>query len=57
MATTTGVVKEVYQGPESRFKVTGLRSNHEYVVVVKSVYNDGSFLYSDSKSFRTRASR
>lgn len=54
MATTTGVVKEVYQGTDARYRITGLRSNHEYVVVVKAIYNDGSFLWSESRSLRTR---
>lgn len=55
MATTTGVVKEVFQGPENRFKVGGLRSNHEYVFCVKAIYDDGSFLWSESKAFRTKS--
>jgi len=54
MATNTGVVKEVCQGKYERFKVTGLRPNAQYIFCVKAIYDDGSFLWSESKSFRTR---
>jgi hypothetical protein len=53
IATSTGVVKDVYQGPESRFRITGLKPNTEYILCVKAIYDDGSFLWSESKSFQT----
>ncbi|GLC41598.1 hypothetical protein PLESTF_000274300 [Pleodorina starrii] len=55
IATGTGVVKDVYQGRESRFRVTGLKSNTEYILCVKAIYDDGSFLWSESKAYRTLA--
>ncbi|KAK9823106.1 hypothetical protein WJX72_000307 [[Myrmecia] bisecta] len=54
MATTTGVVKDVYQGGQTACRVNGLRANAEYVFCVKALYDDGSFLWSESKSFHTR---
>ncbi|KAG2490886.1 hypothetical protein HYH03_010803 [Edaphochlamys debaryana] len=53
IATGTGVVKDVYQGRENRFRVTGLKSNTEYIMCVKAIYDDGSFLWSESKAYRT----
>jgi hypothetical protein len=35
IATRTGVVKDVYQGPEQRFRITGLKPNTEYILCVK----------------------
>ncbi|DBA67511.1 TPA: hypothetical protein ACH3X2_001791 [Trebouxia sp. C0005] len=55
LATTTGVVKDVYQGLHTRFKSTGLRPDMEYIFCVKATYDDGSFLWSESKAFQTRA--
>ncbi|KAG2424386.1 hypothetical protein HXX76_014595 [Chlamydomonas incerta] len=55
IATGTGVVKDVYQGRESRFRVTGLKSATEYILCVKALYDDGSFLWSESKAYRTLA--
>ena len=54
MATNTGVVKEVCQGKYYRFKVTGLRASTEYIFCVKAIFEDGSFIWSDSKSFTTK---
>lgn len=54
IATATGVVKDVYQGKETRFKVTGLKPNTEYILCVKAIYDDGSFLWSESKPYMTR---
>ncbi|PNH04177.1 hypothetical protein TSOC_009697, partial [Tetrabaena socialis] len=53
IATGTGVVKDVYQGRETRFRITGLKSNTEYILCVKAIYDDGSFLWSESKAYRT----
>ncbi|PNW80231.1 hypothetical protein CHLRE_08g383101v5 [Chlamydomonas reinhardtii] len=44
-----------HQGRESRFRVTGLKSNTEYIMCVKALYDDGSFLWSESKAYRTLA--
>ena len=55
LATTTGVVKDVYQGLHTRYKSTGLRPDMEYIFCVKATYDDGSFLWSESKAFQTRA--
>lgn len=55
LATTTGVVKDVYQGLHTRYKATGLRPDMEYIFCVKATYDDGSFLWSESKAFQTRA--
>ena len=54
MATNTGVVKEICEGKYTRFKVMGLRPNTQYIFCVKALFGDGSFLWSDSKSFRTK---
>lgn len=53
IATGTGVVKDVYQGSESRFRITGLKPNTEYILCVKAIYDDGSFLWSESKAYQT----
>lgn len=55
LATTTGVVKEVYQGLHTRFHSTGLRPDMEYIFCVKATYDDGSYAWSESKAFSTRA--
>ena len=54
MATNTGVVKEVCQGKYTRYKVGGLRSNTQYIFCVKAMYDDGSFIWSESKGFYTK---
>lgn len=54
VATSTGVVKDVYQGKEMRFKITGLKPNTEYILCVKAIYDDGSFLWSESKAYMTK---
>lgn len=54
-ATSTGVVHEVYCGRETAAKATGLRANAEYVFCVKATYDDNTFLWSDSRAFRTKA--
>jgi len=54
IATSTGVVKDVYQGKEQRFKITGLKPNTEYILCVKAIYDDGSFLWSESKGYTTK---
>lgn len=41
------------QGKETQFKVVGLKPNTEYILCVKAIYDDGSFLWSESKAFRT----
>jgi len=53
IASSTGVVKDVYQGPEQRFRITGLKPNTEYILCVKAIYDDGSFLWSESKAYMT----
>jgi hypothetical protein len=52
-ATTTGVVKEIAQGSMLKHFIGGLRQSTEYIFCVKAVYQDGSFLWSESKSFWT----
>lgn len=54
LATPTGVVKEVYKGSATSHRVTGLRGNSEYIFCIKAEYDDGSFLWSEPKSFTTR---
>ena len=53
-ATSTWVVKEICEGKYTRFKVMGLQPNTQYIFCVKALFGDGSFLWSDSKSFRTK---
>jgi hypothetical protein len=53
IATGTGVVKDVYQGKQTRFRITGLKPNTEYILCVKATYEDGSFLWSESKAYMT----
>ena len=55
LATTTGVVKEVYQGLHTRFRSSALRPDMEYIFCVKATYDDGSYAWSESKAFQTRA--
>jgi len=54
-ATSTGVVKEVYSGRDTAARATGLRPNAEYVFCVKATYDDNTFLWSESRAFRTKA--
>lgn len=55
IATNTGVVKDAYQGKTQKFKVMGLRPNTEYIFCVKAIYDDGSFLWSESKAYHTKS--
>jgi hypothetical protein len=55
IATNTGVVKEVCQGMMTRFRVGGLKPSTEYIFCVKAIYDDGSFLWSESKAFHTKS--
>ena len=55
LASSTGGVREVAQGLILRHVVTGLRPATEYILCVKAVYQDGSFLWSESRAFRTTA--
>ena len=55
MATTTGVVKDVYHGMATQFRTVGLRANAEYIFCVKANYDDGSFIWSESKAFMTKS--
>ncbi|GBF88822.1 hypothetical protein Rsub_01723 [Raphidocelis subcapitata] len=55
VATPAGAVREVYAGRATAARAGGLRPNSEYVFAVKATYDDGSFLWSESKAFRTRA--
>lgn len=55
MASSTGGVREVAHGLMLRHYVTGLRPSTEYIFCVKAVYQDGSFLWSESKGFSTAA--
>lgn len=55
VATTYGVVKTVYVGPKQQCLVGSLKPSQEYVFSVKALYDDGSFLWSESQSFFTRA--
>lgn len=54
MATTTGMVKDIFQGKKLRHRVGGLKPNTEYIFCVKAIYDDGSFIWSESRSYRTR---
>jgi len=54
MSNSTGVVKEVCQGHYDRFRVTGLTPNSDYVFCVKAIFDDGTSLWSDSRTFQTR---
>jgi hypothetical protein len=55
VANNTGVVREAYQGKAQQARVVGLRANMEYVFCVKAIYNDNSFLWSESRAFKTKA--
>ena len=54
LATHTGSVACVYEGKERQYKIVRLRQNAEYILCVKAVYDDGSFVWSESKAQRTR---
>lgn len=53
MGSTSGMVKEVYSGKNKKFKAVSLKPNSEYVFCVKAIYDDGSFIWSDSQAFKT----
>lgn len=53
VSTTTGVVKEVAKGTMLGYRVPHLHPSTEYIFCVKALYQDGSFLWSESKSFCT----
>jgi hypothetical protein len=55
MASPTGGVREVAQGLMLRHYLSALRPSSEYIFCVKAIYQDGSFLWSESKGFRTTA--
>lgn len=55
IATATGVVRDVYSGKAQRHRVLGLKPNTEYIFCVKAIYDDASFLWSESKAFSTKA--
>lgn len=48
-----GAVKEVYEGSERSFIVEKLTPATEYIFSVKAIYDDASFLWSESKAVRT----
>ena len=54
LATPTGVVKEVYKGRATEWRVTGLRPNNEYIFCIKAEYDDGGLLWSEPRSFTTK---
>jgi hypothetical protein len=45
---------QVCQGKYERFKVTGLAQSTEYVFCVKAIFDDGSHIWSLSRSFFTK---
>ncbi|WIA13348.1 hypothetical protein OEZ85_006930 [Tetradesmus obliquus] len=55
VATSTGVAREVFQGKGLSYTVTGLKPAAEYVFCVKATYDDGSFVWSESKAFTTKS--
>eukprot|EP00879_Flechtneria_rotunda_P025407 GHRR01026999.1.p1 GENE.GHRR01026999.1~~GHRR01026999.1.p1 ORF type:complete len:354 (+),score=123.29 GHRR01026999.1:930-1991(+) len=56
IATSTGVVREVFQGKGVSHAMTNLKPNSEYVFCVKATYDDGSFAWSESKAYSTKMS-
>jgi hypothetical protein len=59
VTTSAGVVRDAYQGRDERFKVTGLKPNTTLcectdIPCVNASYDDGSFLWSDSKAYCTK---
>lgn len=54
IATHTGTVTTAYEGKRLRFRISRLRQNTKYVLCVKAVYDDGSFLWSESRAHRTK---
>ena len=36
-------------------QVTALKPNTEYILCVKAIYDDGSFLWSESKAYHTKS--
>ena len=55
MAVVTGGVREIAQGLMLGHYVSRLRPATEYIFCVKAIYHDGSFLWSESRAFRTTA--
>jgi hypothetical protein len=53
MSSSTGVVRELAHGKFLRFLIGGLRPATEYVFCVKAIYTDGSYLWSESRAFKT----
>eukprot|EP00775_Hariotina_reticulata_P013491 gene13491-13616_t len=56
IASCTGVVREVYQGKALSFTVNKLQPAAEYVFCVKATYDDGSFVWSESRAYHTKLS-
>lgn len=50
-----GSVREAYEGKERSFELCGLTPDTEYILAVKAVYDDASFVWSESKALRTAA--
>ena len=55
VAAGAGGAREVAAGLMLRHHVARLRPATEYVFCVKATYHDGSFLWSESRAFRTTA--
>jgi hypothetical protein len=53
LATSSGVVRELYKGVATKYKATGLKPHTEYIFGVKAAYDDGSYTWSSSKAFMT----
>ncbi len=51
VATATGVVATVYEGPAQRCRAGGLKPGGEYIFCVKATYDDGSAVWSAPKAF------
>lgn len=53
MVSSTGLVKEVFDGLNTRCKVENLLPATDYVFSVKATYSDGSCVRSDAARLRT----
>ena len=55
VASPAGVVRELYAGPRTSFTATKLFPGLAYIFSVKACYTDGSFVWSQPQTIRTKS--
>ena len=54
MVNASGLVRYVYNGPETSCEVSNLGAGAEYVFSVRANYSDGSYMRSEPQCFTTK---